>query len=275
MSQALRDIEEGAVMGGYLISNLRFADDIAGLGETREALDRLMCRISLEAEKLGMSVNVDKTDSQCIGQDQQIINVAINGKKLNQVEEFVYLGGVITSEGKSDTDVKRRIGFASGVMSALKVIWQARDISLGTKVMVYESLVLSLLLYNSETWTLREDTKQRLRVFEMGCLRRILGVTRRDKIRNAHVRERLNLSTDIVQAVAERRLRFFGHVVRMPAHRLPLVAMQGQVHGKRSRGQPQKRWIDNVKDVTTMGILLVEAFRLTQDREGWRSFVRL
>src|SRR6476469_2103567 len=161
-------------------------------------------------------------------------------------------------------------------MSSLKVIWQARDISLGTKVMVYESLVLSLLLYNSETWTLREDTKQRLRVFEMGCLRRILGVTRRDRIRNAHIRERLNLSTGIVQRVAERRLRFFGHVVRMSAHRLTLVAVQGQVHGKRSRGRPQKRWIDHVKeDITTMGISLVEAFRLTQDREGWRSLDRL
>src|SRR6476661_7474316 len=148
--------------------------------------------------------------------------------------------------------------------------------SLGTKVIVYESLVLSLLLYNSETWTLREDTKQRLRVFKIGCLQRILGVTRRDRIRNAHVRERLNLSTDIVQRVAERRLRFFGHVVRMPYHRLPLVVIQGQVHGKISRGRPRKRWIDNVKeDVTTMGISLVEAFRLTQNREGWRSFVRL
>src|SRR6478609_4255362 len=186
-----------------------------------------MCRISLEAEKLGMSVNVDKTEVQCIGQDQQRINVSINEKKLNLVEEFVYLGGVITSEGKSDKDVKRLIGFASRVMSSLKVIWQARDISLRTNVMVYESLGLSLLLYNSETWTLHEDTKQRLRVSEIGCLRRILGVTRRDRIRNVHVRERLNLSTDIVQRVAERRLRFFGHVVRMPAHRLPLVAIQG------------------------------------------------
>src|SRR6476469_5700464 len=159
MSQALCDGEEGAVIGGYLISNLRFANDRAGLGETREALDRLMCRISLEAEKLGMSINVDKTEVQCIGKEQQIINVSINGKKLNQVEEFVYLGGVITSEGKADKDVKRRIGYASGVMSSLKVIWQARDISLGTKVMVYESPLQSLLLYNSETWTLREDTK--------------------------------------------------------------------------------------------------------------------
>src|SRR6478609_1392571 len=106
-----------------------------------------------------MSVNVNKTEVQCIGKDQQIINVSINGKKLNQVEEFVYLGGVITSEGKPDKDVKRRIGFASEVMSTLKVIWQARDISLGTTVMVYESLVLSLLLYNFDAWTLTEDTK--------------------------------------------------------------------------------------------------------------------
>src|SRR6476469_5489856 len=110
-------------------------------------------------------------------------------------------------------------------MSTLKVIWKARDISLGTKVMVYESLVLSLLLYHSKTWTLRKDTKRRLRVFEMGCLRRILGVIRRDRIRNARVRERLNLSTDIVQRVVDRRLRFFGHVVMMPAHRLPLIAI--------------------------------------------------
>lgn len=136
--------------------------------------------------------------------------------------------------------------------------------------------MLCLLLYNSETWTLREDTKQRLRVFEMGCLRRILGITRRDRIRNTHVRGRLNLSTDIVQRVSERRLRFFGHIMRMPSHRLPLIAIQGQVQGKRSRGRPQKRWIDNIKeDVTTMGMPLVEATRLTQDREGWRSLVRL
>ena len=198
-----------------------------------------MGRIALEAEKLGMVINAEKTEVQYVGKDQQVLDVLVSGKRLQQVDEFVYLGGVITSEGRSDKDVARRIGLASGVMSSLGVIWQAKDITLGTKVMVYESLVMSILLYNSETWTLREDTKRRLRVFEMACLRRIVGVSRRDRIRNTLVKERVNIMADVVQRVAERRLRFFGHVMRMQPYRLPYIAIHGQVHGKRGRGRPQ------------------------------------
>jgi len=66
------------------------------------------------------------------------------------------------------------------------------------------------------------------------------------------------------------------HVMRMSDQRLPLIAMQGQVHGKRSKGRPHKRRINNVReDVTTMGLSIVEASRLTQDREKWRRLVRL
>src|SRR6476661_8591786 len=65
MSQALHDGEGGAVISGYLVRNLRFADDIAGLGETKDKLDRLMCKVSLGTERLGMAVNVEKTEVPC------------------------------------------------------------------------------------------------------------------------------------------------------------------------------------------------------------------
>ncbi len=79
--------------------------------------------------------------------------------------------------------MKRRIGIARGIWQTLGKIWNAKEISRDTKIKLYETLVLSALLYNSETWTLRETEKQRLRVFEMACLRKIEGVTRRDRIR--------------------------------------------------------------------------------------------
>ena len=69
----------------------------------------------------------------------------------------------------------------------LNQIWRSKDISKGTKLKVYETLVLSTLLNNSETWTVEEVQKNRLKVFEMTCLLKIEGVTRRDKIRNEEI----------------------------------------------------------------------------------------
>ena len=71
---------------------------------------------------------------------------------------------------------------------------------------VYETLVKSVLLYNSETWTLKEKDKSRLRVFEMTCLRKIEGVTRRDRIRNEEIRGRLHVQQDIVGDITKWRL---------------------------------------------------------------------
>jgi len=87
------------------------------------------------------------------------------------------------------------------VVKRLSKIWRSRDISLSTKVKVYETLVLSILLYNAETWTLTEELNKRLRVFEMSCLRRIAGVTRQDRVRNEVIRSNLKIQRDIVEKV--------------------------------------------------------------------------
>ncbi len=177
-------------------------------------------------------------------------------------------GGGITGDGASDQDVKRRIGLANGVVQSLDKIWRAKDISVKTKVRVYETLVLSLLLYNSETWALKEETKRRLLVFEMTCLRRITGISRKDKIRNTTIRKRAGVEEDIVQKITRNRLRYFGHVVRMPSSRFPNMALYGQVHGQRSIGRPRMRWIDNVKkDCERVGLPIVQANEEAKNRD--------
>src|ERR1700733_12061451 len=112
---------------------------------------------------------------------------------------------------------------------------------------MYETLVQSVLLYNSETWTLRETQKRRLRGFEMVCLRKIEGVTRRDRIRNEVIYDRLNIRQAIIYKIQSRRLRYFGHISRMGNDRYPKIALNGYVHvlhGNRERGRQKKRWID-------------------------------
>jgi len=135
---------------------------------------------------------------------------------------------------------------------------------------------ISVLLYNAETWTTTADIQRRLRTFEMSCLRRILGVTRLACMRNTDVMDRLNVKQDIVQRLQTRRLRFFGHVVRMPPERLPYIALHGRADGQRPRGRPRKRWLDGVQeDCRDRGMSLIEAFRFAEDRTTWRSILGL
>jgi len=276
MSRAIVEDGMGALVGGKVINNLRFADDIGNTNESQADLQCTMSKIAQEAEKMGMKINVEKTEVQHIGKNEEEIKININGQQLNQVSNFIYLGGVISSDGTNDKDIGRRIGLASGAMQSLNKIWSAADISKETKVIVYQALILSLLLYNSETWTLKEKDKQRLRVFEMMCLRRILGVTRRDRIRNTCIRETLDIQRDIVARITERRLKWYGHVMRMEECRLPYIALHGYVHGSRNTGRPRRRWIDGIRvDCKERGLTLQEAGRASQDRRHWRTVARL
>ena len=89
---------------------------------------------------------------------------------------------------------------------------------------IYRALILPIAIYGAESWTLRQADKRQLDTFEMRCLPVILGVSLMDKIRNEEIRQRLHLPTTICDEVSKRRLKWFGHVVRMPPHRLPFQA---------------------------------------------------
>jgi len=275
MAISLSEVKAGAVMNGLVINNLRFADDIAAIAESEEDLQEIVSKIIIESSLMGMVVNAEKTEVQHVGLEKTEVKINVEGRQLKQVEEFVYLGANISEDASTDRDVGRRIGLACGVMQSLNPIWKTNEITKATKIRVYEALVLSVLLYNAETWTLKEAMKSKLRVFEMNCLRKIKGVTRRDRIRNVEIRAELGIRMDVVQRIQRKRLRYFGHVVRMKTERFPNVALFGHVHGSRKRGRPRKRWINNLhEDLDEMSLDMVEACRLAaSDRNEWRDSV--
>ena len=135
------------------------------------------------------------------GPPQTTVDIQLGGITPKQASDFVYLGGVISSDASCDQDIARRIGIANSIVWKLEKVWKASDISKETKVYVYDTLVQSILLYNAETWTLREDNKRTLRVFEMSVLRRILGITRRARLRNVDIRKELHLERDIADII--------------------------------------------------------------------------
>ena len=126
----------------------------------------------------------------------------------------------------------------------LDKVWSSGSIRKITKVSVYETLVLSVPLYNSGTWTLTTAQENRSMIFETVCLQKIYGVTRKDIITTEDIRSRLQMRQDIISRIQPIRLHYFGHVCRMDS-RYPKIAMHGYVHGHRGKGRRRKRWMDN------------------------------
>jgi len=109
----------------------------------------------------------------------------------------------------------------------------------------------------------------------MSCLRRIAGVTSRDRIRNEEVCDRVGLLQGVANRIQQRRMQYIGHVQRIEINtRYPKLALHGYVHGTRRQGRLKKRWIDMVKDDCKQRDLDIhQATEMTQHRSAWRSLV--
>src|ERR1700733_15508547 len=183
-----------------------------------------------------------------IGKEHIDIRVKLEGKTLEQVTKFVYLGGLITEDGRCTADIRHRISLASAVFGKLDKIWKAKNISTRMKMRLYNPLVKSVLLYGSECWCLRKEDERKLLVAEMSWLRRIRGRSRREKIRNEVTRKELGAEETVIDRIRKGRLKWFGHIERMNNNRLPIAALHGHVEGERSRGGQHKTWMDNIRE---------------------------
>ena len=102
-------------------------------------------------------------------------------------------------------------------------MWRSNKISIRTKKKLYEILVMPALLYGSECWCLKREDERKLLVVEMSWLKGILGKSRRERIRNEIIREKMEQKEAIVDRIRKRRLTWFGHVTRMGNGRLPIM----------------------------------------------------
>jgi hypothetical protein len=105
------------------------------------------------------------------------------------------------------------------------VLW-SKNILHKTKKLMYQALVKSILLYGAETWTLNTKQANKLLATEMEFWRRSARKSRKGKVRTVTIREIMEVGKNILEVIEEKRLRWFGHVKRMPANRLPLKVLE-------------------------------------------------
>ena len=154
-----------------------------------------------------------------------------------------------------------------------KRVWTNSQLTMNTKLKVYQACVLSTLLYSSESWSMYARQENRLESFHLRCLRRILGITWQDKVTNAAVQAG-SLSMHLM--LSQRRLRWLGHVHRMEDGRIPKDILFGELAmGRRPVGRPALRFKDVCKrDLKLTDINTGSWESLAVDRSGWRQAVQ-
>ena len=233
MTDALEDHQGTVSIGGRTITNLRFADDIDDLPGKEEELASLVDRLDKTSAAFGMEISAEKTKLMTNNANGISIDIKIKGKKLDEVDSFKYLGAVVTDQG-SKPEVLSRIAQTTAALARLKTIWSDKHIPLSSKIRLMRSLVISVLLYACETWTLTADILKKLQATEMRCFRKLLGISYRDHITNDAVRDRIRQAIgpydDILTTVKKRKLKWFGHVSRSSG--FAKTILQGTVQGE-------------------------------------------
>ena len=294
IAEANKTISHGAVLQEKskkveekVVMDTDYADDMAILDNSRDGLQESTDLLAHFSSYAGLKINAKKTQcmavSRCASQrpfnKSDSIELEVEGEPIEQVSNFVYLGATISGDGTIDRDLDVRIQKANGAFHQLWKIWNSRTIKTPSKIRIYKAAVITILLYGAEVWNTTKKQMKRFEVFHQTSLRRILKIKWFFHVSNEEVLKRAGI-TSIETYISAARLRWYGHVVRMPDSRLPKFLLDWKPnYGKRSRGRPRKNWkacvledAANFTGVNNIDNDTVQA--LAGNRVQWRCMIR-
>jgi len=147
MRKALTSLDAGLEWtNGKRLCDLDYADDIVLLDSSVERMRKLTEGVEDEGRKVGLCMNVSKCKVMVSNNYNDSTDVKIGSSVVEVVEDFCYLGSLLSSNSNCDKDCQTRIGKAASVFGRLKAVWKNKYISFPVKVKLYESLVMSTLL---------------------------------------------------------------------------------------------------------------------------------
>ena len=160
----LEEAQARVKIAGRNINNHRYADDTTLLAESEEELKSLLMKVKVEGEKVGLKLNLQKTQIMASG---PITSWQIDGETVEIVSDFIFWGSKITADGDCSHEIKRCLLLGRKVMTNLDSIIKSRDITLPTKVHLVKAMVFLVVMYGCESWTIKKAEHRRSDAFEL------------------------------------------------------------------------------------------------------------
>ena len=163
----------------------------------------------------------------------------IEGKKVEAVTDFIFLGFKISVDGDCSHEIKRQLLLGRKPMTNLDSVLKSRDITSPTKVCIVKAMVFPVVIYGCESWTIKKAEHQRIDVFEFWGWRRLLRVPWTARSIQSILKE-INPEYSLEGLMLKLKLQNFGHLMRR-ANSLEKTLMLGKTEGKRRRGRQRVR----------------------------------
>ena len=199
--------DEGIELRNRWYNNLRSEDDAALFADNEERLQRIVDSVNEESERIGLAINCKKTFSMVISKNEECpkSRITVNGEEIVQMDSFRYLGCCVTSVGKSDAEIKRRIGQAKTIFMQMRRVLSASTISIEIRKRLIKCYVWSVLTYGSEAWIMSKAMEKRLQVMEMWCWRKMMKNSWTKKMKNEEVLDRVKAKRKLLKNIRNRQ----------------------------------------------------------------------
>ena len=230
---------------GEHLSHLIFADDIVLIANSTSKLQDMLQDIHDISKPVGLKMHLGKTKIMCnkhVNKD----DVIVDGKKIEEVDSYVYLGQMVTKDHDQIQEMKRRIGQGWSAFCKLDNIMRDKNVPMRLKRKVFNECILPVMTYGCETWSLSNTQLEKLVTTQRKMERIMIGVTLKDRKSTEWIRKQSGL-TDIIRSIRESKHRWAGHVARRRDNRWTIRITEWIPHGnKRPRGRPRTRWCDDL-----------------------------
>ena len=157
---------------------LGYADDIDIITRNFGTMVETYIRLKVEAKRIGLAVNTSKTKYMKGSRDDNASlpqRIWIDGDEIEVVDEFVYLGSLVTADNDTSREIRRRIMAGNRAYFGLRRTLRSNRVRRQTKLTIYKTLIRPVVLYGHEIWTLLMEDQRALGVFERKVLRTIYG----------------------------------------------------------------------------------------------------
>lgn len=263
---------ENFKINGRAITNIRYADDTVLIANTTEELQKLVTSLQKESEKRGLFINKKKTKIMVMTKKPTTpkSKILLNGEELEQTDRFEYLGSTVTSDCRSDNEIRKRIALAKKAFMDKKNIFTDKKLNIDLKVRLLKCYVWSTLLYGCESWTLSNNSKKLLESAEMWFYRKMLRISWVKKLSNEKVLKLVKEDRSLLVTIRKRQLSFMGHVMRKNG--LERLVIEGKIEGKRQRGRQRMTFLEGL--ASAAGCKVIELLRCAGgDRIGLKRMI--
>ena len=138
-------------------------------------------------------------------------------------------------------------------MTNLDNIFKSRDITLPTKTHLVKAMVLPVVMYGCESWTVKKAERQRIDAFELWCWRRLLRVPWTARTFNQSILKENGPVCSLEGLMLKLKFQYFGHLMRR-VDSLEKTLMLGGIGNRRKRGRQRMRWLDGITDLMDMNL---------------------